>query len=293
LGISGIGKTAFTLKLIEQIKSNFNYVIYRSLHTLPTLTEITKDIIKLMSPESINNLNINPENELSLLKNYLSNHCCLIILDDIQEIFSQGKLVGNYQENYENYQKLFKLFAEFNQQNCLILVSQELPLEIVNLSEDNPHCASLILGSLGESAREILQEKQLLDEGKWEELINFYEGNPAYLKIIARLIKQMFAGKIENFLEYSSQPFLDESIQAILRKQIAKITNEEKEVLQILSQEKKPVSLSKLKALLNIDMLLNCLQSLERRNLMNQQIIDNQNVFNINLILQKYFNNKI
>lgn len=293
LGVKGIGKTAFTIKLIEQIKTNFSYFIYRSLNTKPTLTEITQDIIKLISPELINNLNINNENEISLLKYYLTNHCYLIILDDLQEIFTQGKLAGNYQSNYQNYYKLFKIMTEFSSQSCLILVSQELPLEMANFSEDNPNYSSLILTGLGKSAREILTEKQLLDQHKWEDLINFYEGNPLYLKIIAKIINELFAGKVEDFLEYAPPPFLDESIKVILQQKFNKITEQEREILKTLAQEKAPISLTQLKTLLEIPDLLNNLQSLQRQNLINKPKIDNQIVFEITIIWREYLINLI
>ncbi len=162
LGVSGIGKTAFTLQLIEQIKTNFNYVIYRSLNTFPTLTEITEDIIKFISPEEANKLNINKSNQLSLLKTHLSKYRCLIILDDVQKIFITRKLAGNYQSDYEDYGELFTIITQFTHESCLILVSQELPLELVNLAEENPYYSGLLLTGLGESAKEILQKKTII-----------------------------------------------------------------------------------------------------------------------------------
>ncbi len=293
LGVCGIGKTALTLKLIEQIKTNFNYLIYRSLNTLLSLNQITEDIIEFISPEPTSKLKVNKFNQLSLLKSYLSNHRCLIILDDVHKIFSKGKLAGNYQSGYEDYGEIFKIIIQIAEQSCLILVSQELPLELVYLSEEHPYYSSLLLTSLGESARGILQEKQLLDEDKWADLINIYEGNPSYLRIITRVIKELFAGSVNDFFAYS-QPFLDDEIKSILQQQLNRLTEEEKEILTVLAQENKQVSFSQLQLLVKVADLINNIKSLGRRNLIKKIQLNgkNQIVFEISPLLRQYLLNK-
>ncbi len=291
LGVSGIGKTAFTLQLIKQIKTNFNYLIYRSLNTLPTLTQITEDIINFISPESASKLKVNKSNQLSLLKIYLSKYHCLIILDDVQKIFTKGKLAGNYQAGYEDYGELFNIITQFAEQSCLILVSQELPLELVNLAENNPYYSGFLLTGLGASAKEILREKQLLDEDKWDNLIKIYEGNPFYLKIIARVIKELFAGSVNQFLT-SQQPFLPQEIEVILRQQFNRLTDSEKEILKVLAQETEELSFNELKSSVKVADLLKNIRSLQRRNLVKKiQTTDNQIVFAISTILQEYLLN--
>jgi AAA+ ATPase superfamily predicted ATPase len=47
LGIRGIGKTALALKLVDNIKENFEFVIYKSLKSLPSLTQLITEIIYL------------------------------------------------------------------------------------------------------------------------------------------------------------------------------------------------------------------------------------------------------
>ncbi|MDB9468225.1 hypothetical protein [Dolichospermum circinale] len=48
-GLSGIGKTALTLKLISEIKTEFDYIIYRSLDNLPKLITLKNDIQQFFS----------------------------------------------------------------------------------------------------------------------------------------------------------------------------------------------------------------------------------------------------
>jgi len=134
LGLSGIGKTALTLQLIPQIQHEFDYIIWRSLRNAPPLASLQTDLIKFLSQQQETNRpnpplsrggeeiqplsprrgeeiqplsprrgeEIQPlspplsKGGLGGLIEYLRSHRCLIILDDLQTIFSSGQLAGNY-----------------------------------------------------------------------------------------------------------------------------------------------------------------------------------------------------
>jgi len=188
LGISGIGKTALALQLIEQIKDKFEYVIWRSLHSKPFLKELQTNLIQFFSNQPENGLKLN--SNLAQLIEYLRKHRCLIILDDVHSIFSKGQLAGCYEKGYENYGELFKKLGELQHQSCLVLLSWDKPREVAKLEAENRHVCSLQLHGLDlRSAKEILREKSLVEEEKWQELIEKYQGNPLWLKIIATMIQ--------------------------------------------------------------------------------------------------------
>ncbi|MBE9056517.1 ATP-binding protein [Sphaerospermopsis sp. LEGE 08334] len=48
-GLSGIGKTALTLKLISEITTQFDYIIYRSLDNLPKLITLKNELQQFLS----------------------------------------------------------------------------------------------------------------------------------------------------------------------------------------------------------------------------------------------------
>ncbi|TAG89693.1 MAG: ATPase, partial [Oscillatoriales cyanobacterium] len=52
LGISGIGKTTLSLSLIDRIKTQFDYVIYRSLRFSPTLDATLTNLLQIFSQPS-------------------------------------------------------------------------------------------------------------------------------------------------------------------------------------------------------------------------------------------------
>jgi len=191
LGLSGIGKSAIGLQLIQHLQYEFDGIIWRSLRDAPPLQTLQTDLIKFLSQQQ--------ETELPYFINYLRSHRCLIILDDVQTIFSSGQLAGNYKPGYENNGTFFKQIAESCHNSCIVLLSWEKPREIAALEGDRKNCQTLQLNSLGEPAREIFTEKGLAESEKWSELIDLYRGNPLWLNIVAAASQDLFSGKILNF----------------------------------------------------------------------------------------------
>ena len=87
---------------------------------------------------------------------YLRSHRCLIILDDIQTIFSSRQLAGNYQPGYENYGAFFKQITESSHNSCLILLSWEKPREIAALEGDPKNPQTLQLNGLADPREKYL-----------------------------------------------------------------------------------------------------------------------------------------
>ncbi|MEG4866457.1 hypothetical protein [Microcoleus sp. CZ3-B4] len=145
-----MGKTTLSLRLIDEIKTGFDYVIYRSLRFSPTLDATITNLLQIFSQPSEISQNI--ETQISQILDYLRKYRCLIVLDDVQMLFSSRQLAGQYKTGYEDYQLFFKLIAEVCHQSCLILNSWEKPREIARLSKDNHPVRCFVLGSLGVAA---------------------------------------------------------------------------------------------------------------------------------------------
>ncbi|MEY3063622.1 MAG: hypothetical protein RLZZ532_414 [Cyanobacteriota bacterium] len=106
-GISGIGKTALTVQLVQQIKDEFEYVIWCDFDSLPTLAEFQSNLIRIISQSEQLDLSANNQKFLPLIK-YLQKYRCLVVLDNIQNLFSSGELAGKYKPEYQDYQDFFK-----------------------------------------------------------------------------------------------------------------------------------------------------------------------------------------
>lgn len=287
LGISGIGKTALAIRFIDKIKTQFNYVIYRSLRFAPTLETTLTNLLQILSESS-------EITQPVQLFSYLRQHRCLIVLDDVEGLFSDGKLAGQYKPGYEDYQRFFQQVAEVNHHSCLLLISSEQPRDIAELEKSNYPVRSLVLGSLGMAAKDILTGHQLLDEASWETLINTYQGNPLWLNITATLIAELFGGSVADFLQYD-MPMLDESLRWRLEQQFQRLTEAEIAVIVKLAKETEPVALSELLnkiKLASIELsptdLINAVRSLVRRFLVETEERGKINCFTLNPVVAQY-----
>ncbi|WP_308254284.1 NB-ARC domain-containing protein [Geminocystis sp. GBBB08] len=163
-GLKGIGKTAIILKLISEINTEFDYIIYKTLENKPKLINLKDSLKQVFSQKELT----------TEIIDYLKHFRCLVILDDLENLFKTEQLAGQYLSEYEDYGQFFEQIATKNHQSCLILISQEKSPDIDILENQNNYVKTLQLKGLGESAKEIFQEKEFKYEEKWEELINLY-----------------------------------------------------------------------------------------------------------------------
>ncbi|MGD1803908.1 NB-ARC domain-containing protein [Dapis sp. BLCC M126] len=289
-GISGIGKSTIIRHLIPEIESNFDHIIWRTLRTSPPLNITLKNLIQIISNVAEINLPNNTDAQLSILIEKLRDMRCLIILDDVQQILTSKQLVGNYKPGYENYGNLFKIIGELPHNSCFILNSWEPPLEIFNfIDDDSPVRLFQLTGLTEKEAREMLKNRELLDEEKWQELINFYQSNPQWLKLIGETIKNLFGGSVAQYLSY--QPlFLSDELTNILQQHFQRLSELEKQMLSQLSEPAKSVSVAQLleKSQLSSPELFQTLLSLERRGLIEKITEENQTLFILNPIFSHY-----
>lgn len=293
LGISGMGKTAIALRLISQIEDKFDRVVWRSLRAAPPPEATVKSLIRFLGDRQPSNTAENGDSEinedrLSLLIEYLRNYRCLIVLDDVEMVLQSQRFVGHYRPGYENYRDLFKILGELSHQSCLILNSWELPLEIVDLKNKNAPVCCWQLQGLGKAANRILEEMGLLDPEKWSELIDIYGGNPHWLKIAATGIKDLFGGKVAEYLQYRPL-FLGDELKTILERHLSRLSELERQIVFQLSAKGEPVSISSLlEGSGSSTDILNAVQSLAKRSLIEKIESQKQIRFALKRIFQEY-----
>ncbi|MEG4111091.1 MULTISPECIES: NB-ARC domain-containing protein [unclassified Microcoleus] len=297
-GIVGIGKTALAAHLVEQIKHEFDLVIWRSLATSPPLPILQTSIIQFFSrggaPVPAPNADsvVVPENGATTggwpLLNYLQKYRCLLILDDVQMINSSGQLAGNYKPGYEDYGTLFRQVAELSHNSCLVLLSSEKPREVAALEGTNQPVRSLQLNGLGAEGGEILREKGLAEHEKWSELIEQYRGNPLWLKIVATMIQDLFNGSLSEFL--SDDTIFLGDLESLLHQPFNSLSESEKQVMSWLASETAPVSLSKVPENLHLSrsQFLKIMQSLGRRSLVEKIPEGDRTFFTLAPVLKEY-----
>jgi hypothetical protein len=279
-GLTGIGKTALTLKLVSEIAPQFDYIIYRSLENIPQLIAL-KDDLKQFFTQSLST-------PLPDIIDYLSSYRCLIILDDVQNIFKQGELAGKYLSDCQDYHKFFQQIATTSHQSCLILISWEQPREFITLKSDN--LRSLYLQGLDSQAEEIFQEYSLKNQEKWSELITLYQGHPSWLNIITSTIVELFNGDVSLFLEQMQDEIYLGDIETLIESHLQRLSATEKKVIHWLANQTEAVE--KFPKTANLDLsqsqFLAAIQSLMRRCLVDKLPSETSSYFPINPVFKSY-----
>lgn len=284
-GIAGIGKTTLAVKLVHQIKDNFDYVIWRSLETSPTFAEFEADLVQFFSQSRSQNSLENRQKPLPLIK-YLQKYRCLVVLDDIHHLFSSGELAGKYKPGYEEYGCFFKQIEKLSHQSCFLLIGWEQPIKLAQVKCKKTSLPILQLTGLDiASVREILKNYDLTEIENWEKLINLYQGNPSWLKSVATQIQEIEENLIE--LLPDDTILLPEDLKDTLQETSDRLSQPEKQTLSLLATKNQPISLAQLLETTQTSPsdLLNTLQSLCRRSLIEKQ----ENLYSVPPVLREYY----
>ncbi len=270
LAMGGMGKTALAVKLAQQLPTEFDFVVWRSLRNAPPLSDILADTIALLSQQQEIALTVDPAIHLARLIHYLQQHRCLLIFDNVESILEGGSS-RQYLAGYEGYGELFRRVAECSHQSCVLLTSREQIAEIGNFAGDNLPVRTLPLGGLSiEAGMAILDDKGLpLTIDKGQELVDLYAGNPLALKIISTSILEVFDGQIQEFFDQGTAVF--NGIRMLLERQFERLSSIEQQVMFWLAIEREWVSVGDLQAdilpAISISQLLEALEYLQGRSL--------------------------
>ena len=285
LGLAGIGKTTLVKRFIDLHQQKFDAIVWRSLKFPQSLNLLLDDLLKHHKLDSLPTIN----DKLKQLFDTLTNKKCLIILDDLQNIFIPSQFAGKYQPEYQDYQTLFKMITETQHQSSVILMSQEQCPEMESLDEELYPIKSLELSGLENI--DILKNTGLKDEDTWLNLMILYTGHPLFLKTITISIKKIFNGKVGEFLA-ENELVITQEMQSLFSQIFNKISPIEQQIILALSKCNQPVSRKDLKITLELSStnFINGLESLQKRYLIHKIIEDNI-FFHLSPIFREYVRN--
>jgi NB-ARC domain len=285
LGLSGIGKTTLVKKFVNLNLEHFEIIIWRSLNFPKSLDLLINNLLNVCKQEEKATL----DDKLEQLFGIFNNKKCLIILDDVQNIFIRGQLAGQYQPEYQDYQNFFTRIIETEHQSHVILISQEKCKEMECLDEELYPVKCLDLSGLDDV--EIISNMGLKDEDSWLNLINLYEGNPFYIKTIANSIKNIFDGYVSEFLA-ETELILTKDMQTHLQLLFNRLSPLEQQIVLKFSNSEQPLSREALKTSLELSStdLINSLQSLQQRYLVTK-IKEDKILFKLSPVFREYVKN--
>ncbi len=282
LGMGGIGKTALSVKLAEQVQDEFDYLIWRSLRNAPPVKELLAEVILFLSDRHPPNsplarggeggfLPDTEDGQISRLMEYLRSQRCLLILDNAESILRSGERAGRYREGYEGYGQLLRRVGDERHQSVVVLTSREKPIGLSHCEGETLPVRSLQLKGLPAAEGEkILKAKGLVDaKDESQKLVEHYAGNPLALKIAATTIQSLFNGDVSGFLEQGTGVF--DEIWDLLDQQFNRLSALEKQVMRWLAINREWVTLPQLREdivpTVSHRELLDALASLQRRSL--------------------------
>jgi hypothetical protein len=242
-GIGGIGKTSLSVKLAQQIQSQFKFVIWRSLQQAPTLDVILSNILPIVT-----NSSATTNNSVSALMEQLRQKRCLLVLDNLESILQGGNRSGQYQQGYEDYGLLIARIADESHQSCLILTGREQPGGFAVRSGENLPVRSLkLFGVSPPVCQKILADKGLkatLLQSR--DIVNYFGGNPLAIKIAATTIQTLFGGDIQGFLLQGNTVFSD--LWDLLDRQFDRLSPLQQQIMYWLAMNQEAATPARLKA---------------------------------------------
>jgi hypothetical protein len=282
LGLSGIGKTTLVKRFIDLHQQRFDAIVWRSLKFPQSLDLLLDDLLKHHKLDSLPTIN----DKLKRLFDIFTNKKCLIILDDLQNIFIPSQFAGKYQPEYQDYQTLFKMITETHHQSSVILISQEQCPEMECLDEELYPIKSLELSGLDNP--EVLKNNGLKNEDSWLKLIKLYEGNLLYLKSISILINKNYDDQVADFLAENTLHITNQ-MQSHFYETFHHLSPQEQEIVLELSKFENPISREELRQSLNLSSVdfNNGLQSLQQRYLVTK-IKEDKILFKLSPVFQEY-----
>ncbi len=275
LGMGGIGKTALTAKLAQDLSSQFELVIWRSLRNAPAIEDILGDFIQFLSQQQETCLPNSLDAKVRKVIEYLRNTRCLLILDNVESILQGGDRNGRFRAGFEGYCHLLKSIGETGHQSCLILTSREKPVRLSALEGETLPVRSLHLTGLpSKDGQAIFQTKGSFigTPEEWQVISDRYAGNPLALNIVASAIRDFFDSNLSTFLQVFQQgSFIFDDIRDLLASQFNRLTPLEQDIMYGLAIHREPLTVKDLQEDFISPVfpkdLLQALASLQRRSL--------------------------
>ena len=174
-----------------------------------------------------------------------------------------------------------------------MLISREKPKEITAIEGKLPIRSLQLNGLQAIDAKEILKSKGLFGQERWDTLISLYRGNPLALNLVSTIIQDFFNNNAADFLNQNT--LVITGFADILEQQFNRLSKLEKQVVYWLAIHYQPVALSQLQNDVNFvrtSQLIEILQSLSWRSLLEKVPGDNEVIFTLPPIVMKYISNK-
>ncbi len=227
LGMGGMGKTSLAAKIAQQLKGNFDCVVWRSLRNAPPLEHLLADLVAFLSQQAL------PQGNQRQLMELLRQQRCLVILDNAETLLKAG-VSGHYRSGYEGYGNFFRALFEVDHGSCVLVTSRE-KLPQVSLAEGKQSpVRGLVIGGSPSVTQALALDLPLEGTAQEREALCRACGNsPLALKLMGNTIQELFGGSITDFL--AEGVFAFDGVRRLLDEHIQRLTPLEYAILAWLA----------------------------------------------------------
>lgn len=282
-GQRGVGKTFLAAKLVDELHTEFDLVLWRSLDTLPPIRELLTELILSFPHFSREELAHNVQGKLSQLIRCLRSVRCLLVLDGVERVLhpdssdsdNHGNTTGKIPE-CEWYRRLLKRLGEVSYMGCTIVTSCQKLSEIqYGVRDNSPKRMLQLQGLTVEDGKTLCNIGTTLQatQSEWETLIHYYGGHPLFLKMAVATIRNLFNDKVAEFLHGDINPYGE--IRQYLDREFQTLSVTEQQLLCYLVQQGDRISFKDIRdqspPLMILPILIEAFEGLEERSLIVKQ----------------------
>jgi WD40 repeat protein/transcriptional regulator with XRE-family HTH domain len=253
VGLGGVGKTLLATRAAQAVAPRFGHIFWRTLRHALAPGEWLAAATAFLDPDGRPATGSEPAQVAHLL-GLLRARRCLLVLDNLEALLTEGHPAGRFRPGFETYGVLLEELSMAEHQSCLLVTSREDPGLLAPLVGSDAPLRVLRLGGLDvASGRALLAEAHLSgDEAAWAALVRRCAGNPLALKLVAADVHDLFGGDISAFLGYGAPgtAMPSPSLRRVIEDHLGRLSAAEQQVVRLLAIEREPLTVHELASLL-------------------------------------------
>lgn len=241
-GMARIGKTFLVAEVIRNVADQFDFVIWQRVQSGQEPKQLIAKLINFIDDSSYEDTTLNAC--VDRLIACFRKHRCLVVLNRMELLMQPGSGLGKFSEGNQGYGELLRRVGEQHHQGCLVAVSREPINDLTVFIGSNPAIRQLpVEGISFEDAYKIFQDHHITETREnLHELIEAYGSHPYFLRLAATYIKQLYQGRVDNFLNDSQAALVINGIRTQLDKIFNRLSKREQEVLSWIAIYQIPCS---------------------------------------------------
>lgn len=261
-GLPGVGKTWLSIKLFEQVRSQFHQLIYLDLGQYASPADLLTTVLQHLQVSVAPVMSLAAQ--LDLLVQTLAHRKCFIVLDRAECLHNHQSLAGNYRPELAEYNQVLTVLTHRDHQGCVVWAGRELPRD-VSVSMGSSCRLYRLEGLTADEVSTLPIWPETLEAlpDDWQQLSQQYGGLPG-------LILQDVAPRLASFdnqLGLCLAALQQDSrfVGAYLSNWLSPLSAIEWQILTWMMLSRRPLSMEQISQYLGTSMPLEALESLRDR----------------------------